>query len=680
MTRLEEHVNPYAAQRRLILKNVDDFKDQQGVADLSARGLPACGSLEAVCKLLAEDISSHAAEQPLTREQATYLVGWHDALQALVCLTTSLEINNQDPLLPTTAEEMPPSFSDDVSLQEAIDRTILQGQQNFLNHTPEARKRLNLRTGVRDFNYSGRAAFAPDSYPQDDTLNSSFSSLGININDDSHARRFVDHLGSGDGLNASKLLSSINTSRLLLLHEKEARLSERKIVAELAKSSIMRQAIFQDRLFGDVPCLGEEDEATGIDAGFAAGEQEAAAIRDVRAKFREWSREEAARRVPSSVLGNDVIVCGQDPLYDPGTLATLPEMCNLPRWMPESWALGDESAIADAFHWNSVPPSNTNSSFGFEEPAPSGSLFNFNHLPSRPSSAANTHRSNLFSSPATGPRTRLFGPARHENEPAASASLVDPVQPRPQSWADVVKAGTNEQIPPLKVLRPSPEKRQLSPDLGSPPPFHLMAPRRTRLRDALQNDFANSLRGSTRASTPCQGSSEPVLAEKTGSSFVWSQMVAPEKKMAPENIGPHAPVFSNSSPRRPQSVLNMPNVQGLSDKALGKQPEFAASRPSFDNFGEIPHHSHEPNHSPAGRRPLTSMFITERRRAKMPSTALPGKKADTPRPSPRMTSFICQRFPSTEADVFPPRAYKILHQPAPSPKKGSGHPISDFGW
>ncbi|KAK1996616.1 hypothetical protein LX36DRAFT_691881 [Colletotrichum falcatum] len=112
-------------------------------------------------------------------------------------------------------------------------------------------------------------------------------------------------------LNKSDIIRGLDTNALLAHFERESRLSERRIVAELGRTSLLRQAIFQDRFFGRVPSFagapggddaesgeyGAADAADGINEPFLGEAQQVRAVRQVKTLFRHWRKAAAENQV-----------------------------------------------------------------------------------------------------------------------------------------------------------------------------------------------------------------------------------------------------------------------------------------------------------------------------------------------------------------------------------------------
>ncbi|KXH35710.1 hypothetical protein CSIM01_05104 [Colletotrichum simmondsii] len=92
---------------------------------------------------------------------------------------------------------------------------------------------------------------------------------------------------------ASQLIRGIDTIQILLHYERQCRISEHKIAAELIKSSVLRQAIFQDRI-GRVPrseganSSRKEDAEDSINDPFFVQTMYEKAVGQVKSLFRRW--------------------------------------------------------------------------------------------------------------------------------------------------------------------------------------------------------------------------------------------------------------------------------------------------------------------------------------------------------------------------------------------------------
>ncbi|KAJ0297127.1 hypothetical protein COL516b_011033 [Colletotrichum fioriniae] len=92
---------------------------------------------------------------------------------------------------------------------------------------------------------------------------------------------------------ALELIRGIDTIQILFQYERQCRISERRIAAELIKSNVLRRAIFKDRI-GRMPnfeyanCKGKEDAEDGINDPFFGQTMYEKAVGQVKALFRRW--------------------------------------------------------------------------------------------------------------------------------------------------------------------------------------------------------------------------------------------------------------------------------------------------------------------------------------------------------------------------------------------------------
>ncbi|OHF03818.1 hypothetical protein CORC01_00680 [Colletotrichum orchidophilum] len=114
----------------------------------------------------------------------------------------------------------------------------------------------------------------------------------------------------------SEIIRGIDTIQLLLHYERQSRISERKIAAELTKASVLRQAIFQDRFLGQVPKFGGvdsndvEDTADDMNNPTFGETVYERARRQVTALFRRWSG--TSWQSDTQEAGSDVDVVAED--------------------------------------------------------------------------------------------------------------------------------------------------------------------------------------------------------------------------------------------------------------------------------------------------------------------------------------------------------------------------------
>ncbi|WQF90138.1 hypothetical protein CDEST_15152 [Colletotrichum destructivum] len=142
--------------------------------------------------------------------------------------------------------------------------------------------------------------------------------------------------GQPDGsLKRSEIIRGLDTTALLTHFERQSRLAERRIVAELARTSILRQAILQDRFFGRVPSFvgtpdardpvegrsGADDDdddddddnevenagvTNGINDPFLGEAQQDRAVKEVKTLFRQWRKAAADATMDAGVLDEGI--------------------------------------------------------------------------------------------------------------------------------------------------------------------------------------------------------------------------------------------------------------------------------------------------------------------------------------------------------------------------------------
>ncbi|TQN66969.1 hypothetical protein CSHISOI_08515 [Colletotrichum shisoi] len=140
--------------------------------------------------------------------------------------------------------------------------------------------------------------------------------------------------GRPDGsLKRSEIIRGLDTTALLTHFERQSRLAERRIAGELARTSILRQAILQDRFFGRVPLFvgtpdaardrvegrsgaadddddDNEDENAGvtneINNPFLGEAQQDRAVREVKTLFRQWRKAAVDATMDAGVLDEGI--------------------------------------------------------------------------------------------------------------------------------------------------------------------------------------------------------------------------------------------------------------------------------------------------------------------------------------------------------------------------------------
>ncbi|KAJ3961724.1 hypothetical protein N0V92_001543 [Colletotrichum tropicale] len=227
-------------------------------------------ALEAVCRILSGEAKVHASRDTSsqTLDQATYLVGWHDAIHSLrnfILTRRDLHMNKNTHIhgvpmcmsLPLTA-----------TIPEAAILVASRGPSSVFN-IPE----------VPLFSPSGAEKQADDGF----IVVSSSSTTPFNTPTTSSFLHTSSSAPTPQGsqVNTSNILAGMDTKTILLNYEREARESEQRIATEMAKMSLMRQAIFKDRFFGEEPSLLDN-------SGFVNKKQQDCAVDAVNQIFRRW--------------------------------------------------------------------------------------------------------------------------------------------------------------------------------------------------------------------------------------------------------------------------------------------------------------------------------------------------------------------------------------------------------
>ncbi|KAL0932567.1 uncharacterized protein CTRU02_211531 [Colletotrichum truncatum] len=296
---------------RLILSHGHAFTNEsQNLVDaLPDKGYYAHGVLVDICQIFRNEITKHAGIHSQEREQAGYLVGWHDAFHSLRHLMCA----HEDFLRSAPISGIPcqPAFPNWLSLHEATNQVIergnlfmMKGKDGGPSHdTPglssqlrggsvAAKEPIAGTSSVLDM--TNGATKTPMNTPS--TLNHN-SPTNVPFND---GHPLLRDTAEGNLLNAFPVLREMDTSQILMLYEREARLSEHKMAAELAKTNLLRQIIFEDRFSEDVPSFFNSpgvskgkntkfyDFGTEINHSFFGEQQQNRAIRAVRRILRNW--------------------------------------------------------------------------------------------------------------------------------------------------------------------------------------------------------------------------------------------------------------------------------------------------------------------------------------------------------------------------------------------------------
>ncbi|KAJ0268480.1 hypothetical protein COL940_013348 [Colletotrichum noveboracense] len=227
-------------------------------------------ALEAVCRILSGEAKVHVSRDTSsqTLDQATYLVGWHDAIHSLrnfILARRDLHMNKN-----THIHGVP------MCMSLPLTATI-----------PEAAIQVASRGTASIFNIPDVPLFAPTGAEKqvDDGFIVVSSSSATPFNTPTTSS-FLQNTSSaptpqGSQVNTSNILAGMDTKTILMNYEREARESEQRIATEMAKMSLMRQAIFKDRFFGEVPSLLDN-------GGFVNKKQQDCAVDAVNQIFRRW--------------------------------------------------------------------------------------------------------------------------------------------------------------------------------------------------------------------------------------------------------------------------------------------------------------------------------------------------------------------------------------------------------
>ncbi|KAF6835049.1 hypothetical protein CPLU01_04527 [Colletotrichum plurivorum] len=295
-------------QRRLVLSNNSPPISTHPAVIKNIEYETAQDVLDAVAKILYAEITSHAQKEALTREQSGYLVGWHDALHAIRYLADKIDgfaTDGREHAI--VGVPSIPSFPDSASIEGATELIMVRGPKFMREHEHRARP------------IPGGTLFGPgparSRYPEATTGTTCSSSNPIDTPSSANISSSIGDLlydeqptvhHPKNHLHASGVLRNIPTLNLIRLYEREARLSEHKILAELARSRLIRQAILQDRFFGNVPAFpppatddGSDFYLFGDDVNqFLVSEaQEARTLGDVKQTFRDWRRDDEASAI-----------------------------------------------------------------------------------------------------------------------------------------------------------------------------------------------------------------------------------------------------------------------------------------------------------------------------------------------------------------------------------------------
>ncbi|KAH0431009.1 hypothetical protein CcaCcLH18_07423 [Colletotrichum camelliae] len=241
-------------------------------------------ALEAVCRILSTEAKAHASRDMTsqTLDQATYLVGWHDAIHSLRNFILARRNLHMDKNTHIHGVPMSMSFPLTATIPEATNMVAIRGTASVFNipYVP-----LFAPTGAEKQADDGfivvgsSSGTTPFNTPTASTQSSSLVSF---LQDSSSAPNSQD-----SHLQTSSILAGMDTKTILMNYDREARESEQRIAMEMAKMTLMRQAIFSDRFFGEVPSFQDQDGA-GTNDSFVNKQQQDRAIAAVKQIFRSW--------------------------------------------------------------------------------------------------------------------------------------------------------------------------------------------------------------------------------------------------------------------------------------------------------------------------------------------------------------------------------------------------------
>ncbi|GJC90942.1 hypothetical protein ColLi_13780 [Colletotrichum liriopes] len=282
--------------------------------------------LQQVCEIFKDEIDALKAAEPLMKSEREYLAGWEDALET-VCNLASLCLGG-----PLEDEDLSRPESPALS---SNDYTKRSSQEGFASRWDEQLGGL-LRRRYEEYE-SRFCGDAPSSMPSDNRRGKSCSQASqasgtpintpstVSISDSVLQALFSPSSSTPDlskpsrpsrDLHKSEIIRGLDTTALLTHFERQSRLSERRIAAELGRTSILRQAIFQDRFFGRVPSfagtpvsndisLNDEDapDATDeINDPFLGEAQQYRSVRQVKTLFRRWRKAAEGGRIEDGSL------------------------------------------------------------------------------------------------------------------------------------------------------------------------------------------------------------------------------------------------------------------------------------------------------------------------------------------------------------------------------------------
>ncbi|EFQ25793.1 hypothetical protein CGRA01v4_14190 [Colletotrichum graminicola] len=300
-----------------------------------------------VCEIFRDDIDDQKAIVPIGMGERDYTAGWRDALATIrglssLCLKGPQE--DGDPSRPEPPDVFSARYGDveqyyqkglGIRWEEERERLNwgdeVLARCGFTGATAEAFENDQQNSSTNDSQASSSLINTPSNVSISDSVlealfpPESSAELSSASNGSSPSKRAPSTPdsrqppnGHNRNLNKSDIIRGLDTTALLAHFERQSRLSERRIVAELGRTSLLRQAIFQDRFFGRVPSfagapggddlVNDEYDATditdGINEPFLGEAQQMRAVRQVKTLFRQW-RKAAAEDQGEADEGSD---------------------------------------------------------------------------------------------------------------------------------------------------------------------------------------------------------------------------------------------------------------------------------------------------------------------------------------------------------------------------------------
>ncbi|KAK2016203.1 hypothetical protein LZ32DRAFT_655907 [Colletotrichum eremochloae] len=304
-----------------------------------------------VCEVFRDEIDDQTAAGLMCLDDREYVAGWRDAL-ATICGLSSLclkgPLEAESPPQPESPADSDYSHVDtEQSYREWFEREWNERWEglDWGNNNPGHSLVVNMSAPASRNSQQGGSSSqvsqassslinTPSNVSISDSVlqslfplsSSAVSSLSSSSNGSSPSKRARStpdsrrppNDGHNRNLNKSDIIRGLDTNALLTHFERQSRLSERRIVAELGRTSILRQAILQDRFFGRVPSFAgappgnsqvtggdgvEDDEydagdvADGINDPFLGEAQQVRAVRQVKTLFRQWRKTAAEAQV-----------------------------------------------------------------------------------------------------------------------------------------------------------------------------------------------------------------------------------------------------------------------------------------------------------------------------------------------------------------------------------------------